>query len=160
MFNGKFALTSVQLSIDWWVQQYSKLGTLNSIAFTYRYRYTVVRPPAYHTGINWLIDWMAFYATFNSILVISRRQFTLFMFFLDITSTRLGSEVSCPRTLPRKKKKKKKQGIPCGSNPGPLDYELNTLPLSVLVLILEFYHRLCTYKIVTSRNKPSLSSLD
>ena len=36
-----------------------------------------------------------------------------------------GSEVSCPRTLPRKT-----QRIQCGSNPGPLDYESNTLPLS------------------------------
>ena len=38
---------------------------------------------------------MVFYAAFNSISVISRRQLTLFMSFL-------GSEVSCPRTLPRK----------------------------------------------------------
>ena len=36
-----------------------------------------------------------------------------------------GSEVSCPRTLPRKT-----QMIRCGSNPGPVDYESNTLPLS------------------------------
>ena len=36
----------------------------------------------------------------------SRQQFTLLMSFLGLTSTRLGSEVSCPRTLPRKKKKK------------------------------------------------------
>ena len=45
---------------------------------------------------------MVFYAAFNSISVISRRQITLFMFFPGFTSTRLGSEVSCPRTLPRK----------------------------------------------------------
>ena len=45
---------------------------------------------------------MVFYAAFNSISVISRRQFTLFMSVLGFTSTRLGSEVSCPRTLPRK----------------------------------------------------------
>ena len=38
---------------------------------------------------------MVFYAAFNSISVISQRQLTLFMSFL-------GSEVSCPRTLPRK----------------------------------------------------------
>ena len=31
-----------------------------------------------------------------------RRQLTLFMSFLGFTSTRLGPEVSCPRTLPRK----------------------------------------------------------
>ena len=36
-----------------------------------------------------------------------------------------GSEVSSPRTLSRKT-----QRIQCGSNPGPLDYELNTLLLS------------------------------
>ena len=36
-----------------------------------------------------------------------------------------GSEVSCTRTLPQKT-----QRIQCGSNPGPLDYESNTLPLS------------------------------
>ena len=47
-------------------------------------------------------DLMVFYAAFNSISVISRRQLTLFMSFLGFSSTRLGSEVSCPRTLPRK----------------------------------------------------------
>ena len=45
---------------------------------------------------------MVFYAAFNSISVISRRQLTLFMSFLGFTSTRLGSEMSCQRTLPRK----------------------------------------------------------
>ena len=45
---------------------------------------------------------MVFYAAFNSLSVISRRQLTLFMYFLGFTSTRLGSEVSCPWTLPRK----------------------------------------------------------
>ena len=45
---------------------------------------------------------MVFYAAFNSISVISRRQLTLFMSFLGFTSTRLGSEVSLPRTVPRK----------------------------------------------------------
>ena len=45
---------------------------------------------------------MVFYAAFNTISVISWRQLTLFMSFLGFTSTRLGSEVSCPRTLPRK----------------------------------------------------------
>ena len=43
---------------------------------------------------------MVFYAAFNSISVISRRQFTLLMSVLGFASTRLGSEVSCPRTLP------------------------------------------------------------
>ena len=68
---------------------------------------------------------MVYYAAFNNISVMSRRQLTLFMSFLGFTSTRLGSEVSCPRTLQRKT-----QRIQCGSNPGPLDYEKNTLPLS------------------------------
>ena len=44
---------------------------------------------------------MVFYAAFNSISVISQQQLTLFMSFLAFTSTRLGSEVSCPRTLPK-----------------------------------------------------------
>ena len=73
-----------------------------------------------------MIDWTFFYVAFNSISVISHWQLTLFMSFLGFTSTRLGSEVSCPRTLPRKKP----QRIQCGSNPGSLDYESNTLPLS------------------------------
>ena len=58
---------------------------------------------------------MVFYATFNNISVLSRRKLTLFMYFLDFTST-------CPRTLPRKT-----QRIQCSSNPGPLTYESNTL---------------------------------
>ena len=39
-----------------------------------------------------------------------------------------GSEVSCPRIRPRKTQRI--QRIQCSSNPGPLDYESNTLPLS------------------------------
>ena len=66
-----------------------------------------------------MIDWMVFYTAFNSISVISRQQFTLFMSFLGFTSTRLGSEVSCPKTLPRKNLE----------DPVPLDYESITLPL-------------------------------
>ena len=50
-----------------------------------------------------MIDWMVFYAAFNSISVISQWQLPLFMSFLVFTSTRLGSKVSCPRTLPWKK---------------------------------------------------------
>ena len=38
----------------------------------------------------------------GAISVISWRQFTLFMSFLGFTSTRLGSEMTCRRTLPRK----------------------------------------------------------
>ena len=44
-----------------------------------------------------------------------------------------GSEVSCPRTLPRKI-----QRIQCGSNPEPLNYKSNTLPLSYK--ISRFHH--------------------
>ena len=50
---------------------------------------------------NWL-NWMVFYPAFNSILVISWQQLTLFLSFLGFTSTRLGFELSCPRTLPQK----------------------------------------------------------
>ena len=67
---------------------------------------------------------MGFYAAFISISVTSRRQLTLFMFFPDFTSTRLGSEMSCQRALTRKT-----QWIQGGSNPGPLESESNTLPL-------------------------------
>ena len=67
---------------------------------------------------------MVFYATFNSISVISRGQLTLFMSFLGFTSTRLGSEVSCPRTFPRKNSED-----PVRLQPGPLDDKSNTLPL-------------------------------
>ena len=49
----------------------------------------------------WLIDWMVFYAAFNSISVISRRQFTLFTSSWVSPVLGWGSEVSCPRTLPR-----------------------------------------------------------
>ena len=72
-----------------------------------------------------LIDWMVFYAAFNSISVISRRQLTLFMSSWVSPVLGWGSEVSCPRTLPRKN-----QRIQCDSNQGPLDYKSNTLPLS------------------------------
>ena len=68
---------------------------------------------------------MLFYAAFNSISVISRRQLTLFMLSWVSPILGRGSEVSCPRTLPWKT-----QRIQCGLNPGPLYYESNTLPLS------------------------------
>ena len=69
---------------------------------------------------------MVFYATFNSISVISRRQLTLFMSFLGFTITRLGA-LKC---LAQRHSHEKTQRIQCCSNPGPLDYESNTLPLS------------------------------
>ena len=45
---------------------------------------------------------MVFYAAFTSISVVYRRQLTSFLTFLDFASTRLGSEVSCPRAVPQK----------------------------------------------------------
>ena len=81
-----------------------------------------------------MIDWKVFYAAFNSIFVISRRQLTLFMSFLGFTSTRLGLQSVLPKDTPTKKPSaklpRKNPRIQCSSNPGPLDYESNTLPLS------------------------------
>ena len=54
--------------------------------------------------IGWLIDWMVFYAAFNSISVISRRQLTLFLPFLGFTSTRIGPWSVLPKDTPTKKK--------------------------------------------------------
>ena len=71
---------------------------------------------------------MVFYAAFNSISVISRRQFTLFMSFPGFTSTRLGSEVSCPKTLPRKNAEKR------GSNRDSSHYSCLSRVLRALVL--------------------------
>ena len=51
----------------------------------------------------WLIDWMVFYAAFNSISVISWQQLTLFMSFLGFTSTRLGLWSVLPKDTPTKK---------------------------------------------------------
>ena len=45
---------------------------------------------------------MMFYSAFNSISVISPRQLTLFMLSWVSPVLGWGSEVSCPRTLPRK----------------------------------------------------------
>ena len=68
---------------------------------------------------------MVFYAFFNSISVISRRQLTLFM--LSWVSPVLGWALKC---LAQGHSHEKTQRIQCGSNPRPLDYESNTLPLS------------------------------
>ena len=68
---------------------------------------------------------MVFYAAFNSISVISRRQLTLFM--LSWVSPVLGWALKC---LAQGHSHEKTQRIQCGSNPGPPDYESNTLPLS------------------------------
>ena len=67
-----------------------------------------------------LVGWMVFYATFSIISVMSRRRFTLFMSFL-------GGALN---SLARGHSHEKIQKIQCGSNPGPLDYESNTLPRS------------------------------
>ena len=77
---------------------------------------------------------MVFYAAFNSISVISRRLLTLFMPFLCFTSTTLGSEVSCPRTLPRKNPEE----------PGRLEPRTPGLQVkyfTTLVLKKGFYHK-------------------
>ena len=68
---------------------------------------------------------MVFYAAFNSISVISRRQLTLFM--LSWVSPVLGWALKC---LAEGDSHEKTQRIQCGSNPGPLDYESNASPLS------------------------------
>ena len=67
---------------------------------------------------------MVFYAAFNSISVISQRQLTLFM--ISWVSPVLGRALKC---LAQGHSHEKTQRIQCGSNPGPLDYESNTLPL-------------------------------
>ena len=66
---------------------------------------------------------MVFYAAFNSISVISRRQLTLFMF--SWVSPVLSWALKC---LAQGHSREKTQRIQWGSNPGPLDYESNTLP--------------------------------
>ena len=68
---------------------------------------------------------MVFYAAFSSLSVISRRQLTLFM--LSWVSPVLGWALKC---LAQGHSHEKTQKIQCSSNPGPLAYESNTLPLS------------------------------
>ena len=58
---------------------------------------------------------------FNIFSAISWRQYLCLPWVSPVLGW--GSEVSCPRILPRKT-----QIIQCGSNPGPLDYESKTLP--------------------------------
>ena len=41
-----------------------------------------LRSSVFDILLDWLIDWIVFYAAFNSISVISRRQLTLFMYFV------------------------------------------------------------------------------
>ena len=62
-----------------------------------------------------LIDWMVFYAAFNSISIKSRRQLTLFM--LSWVSPVLGWALKC---LAQGHSHEKTQRIQCGSNPGLL----------------------------------------
>ena len=52
--------------------------------------------------IDWLSDWMVFYAAFNNISVISPQQLTLFMSFLGFTNTRLGLWGVLPKDTPTK----------------------------------------------------------
>ena len=70
-------------------------------------------------------DWMVFYPAFNSISVISQRQLTLLMSFMSFTSTRLGFWSVLPKDNRTQIPKD-----PVRLDPGPLDYESNTLPLS------------------------------
>ena len=63
---------------------------------------------------------MVFQATFNSISVVSHGPLTCLSWVSPVHGW--GSEVSCPRTVPRKT-----QRIQYGSKPEPLDYESNTL---------------------------------
>ena len=72
-----------------------------------------------------MIDWMVFYAAFNSISVISRDSSHYSC--LSWVSPVLGWALKC---LARGHSHEKTQRIQCGSNPGLLDYESNTLPLS------------------------------
>ena len=84
---------------------------------------------------------MVFYAAFNSISVISWRQLTFFYAFLGFTSTRLGSEVSCPRTLPRKKPRDLVRLEP--RTPGLRVKHLTTKPHGTLI---KSYSALNTYQ--------------
>ena len=80
--------------------------------------------------LSWLVDWMVFYAAFKSISVISRQQLSLLMPFLGFTILVWRSEVFSAKISPGKT-----QRIQCDSNPGPLDYESNTLPRSTPIWI-------------------------
>ena len=77
------------LSICSCVKFYRSVNRLRS-----RYTYILIRIYICYNSLcydlNWLIDWIVFYTTFNSISVISWQQLTLFMSFLGFTSTRLG----------------------------------------------------------------------
>ena len=61
---------------------------------------------------SWLIDWIVFYAAFNSISFMSRPQLTLFM--LSWVSPVLGWALKC---LAQGHSHEKTQRIQCGSNP-------------------------------------------
>ena len=59
-------------------------------------------PPVFSKAFFFTVDWVMFYAVFNSISVISRRQHTSFMAFLGFTSTRLGLWSVLPKDTPTK----------------------------------------------------------
>ena len=67
-----------------------------TLYLTYQYFYDPWAKPF------WLIDWMVFYAAFNSISVISQQQLTLFISFLGFSSTRLGLWSILPKDTPTK----------------------------------------------------------
>ena len=79
---------------------------------------------------------MVFYAAFNSISVISRQQLTLFM--LSWISPVLGWALKC---LAQGHSLESTQRIQCSSNPGSLDYDSNTLPLSHVGPLVGMYDR-------------------
>ena len=64
---------------------------------------SVVNIQIYHQYIDWLNDWMVFYAAFNRISDISWEQLTLFTSFLGFTSTRRGLWSVLPKDTPTKK---------------------------------------------------------
>ena len=69
-------------------------------------------PVCYCLNYTHSVDWMVFYAAFNSVSVISWWQLTFFMSFLGFTSTRLGLRSVLLNDTPMKITKK----IQCGSN--------------------------------------------
>ena len=67
------------------------------LAFSHQYWHNFSFQSHYYSSytleVDWLIDWMVFYATFNSISVISPQQLTLFM--ISWVSPVLGWALKC-----------------------------------------------------------------
>ena len=74
-----------------------------------------------------IFDWMVLYAAFNSISVSHITATAHIVHVFSWVLPVLGWALKC---LAQGHSHEKTQGIQCGSNPGPLDYESNTLPLS------------------------------